>query len=106
MSSNAGIPIYGQLSDNHTSSLNAQYAPNNIPTPWPLLTLSVILSFLIGLLAIVPAMKSLDTQSAPALAPIPLQPTTAGASGSKTKTQLLHLPRHLRSARNRQKLPR
>ncbi|KUJ09805.1 uncharacterized protein LY89DRAFT_740874 [Mollisia scopiformis] len=62
MSSNAGIPIHGKIDDTHTTLMNAQYAPNNIPTPWPLVVFSLLLSFIICCIGAAAALMSVDPQ--------------------------------------------
>ena len=39
---------YGTINHTHTSNLKVYYAPGNLPTPWPLVTGSVLLSLLLG----------------------------------------------------------
>jgi hypothetical protein len=62
MSSNAGITIHGLINSTHTSQLNAQYAPSNIPTPWPLVVFSSLLSFGICCFGAITASRSLGTK--------------------------------------------
>lgn len=83
MSSNAGILIHGKINDTHTSHMNAQYAPNNIPTPWPLVVFSLILSFIICVVGAIPAMRSVDPKYAPAPPkPNPVKPKTTTTRSS------------------------
>ncbi|KAE8454404.1 hypothetical protein EG329_000026 [Mollisiaceae sp. DMI_Dod_QoI] len=88
MSSNAGILIHGQISESHTTHMNAQYAPNNIPTPWPLAVCSVLFSFIICCVGAIPAIRSIDPKYTPPppkpakIKPITSQRTTTTASNS------------------------
>jgi hypothetical protein len=80
MSSNAGIPLHGYLEGSHISTANSQYAPNNIPTPWPLVLFSVLFSFIICCIAAVPGAISLDGNASPLQPPAPAQPVVASTT--------------------------
>ena len=47
--SNSTLPIQrGTINHTHTTNLQVYYAADNLPTPWPLLTASILLSLILG----------------------------------------------------------